>query len=74
MPQIKLDLYQHFKGEKYKIIGIAKHSETLQDLVIYQAQYGKKQIWARPINNFLEKINVGTGHCPVLIPRFKFIK
>ncbi|MFA6296488.1 MAG: DUF1653 domain-containing protein [Patescibacteria group bacterium] len=70
MPQIKLGLYQHYKGKKYKVISIAKHSETLEDLVIYQAEYGKKQIWVRPIKNFLEKIIVKNKK----IPRFKFIK
>lgn len=70
MPQIKLGLYQHYKGKKYKLIGLAKHSETLENLVIYQAQYGKKQIWARPIKIFQEKILVKNKK----IPRFKLIK
>lgn len=72
MPKIKLGLYKHFKGKIYEVIGEAKHSETLENLVVYQTKYGKKQIWARPVKIFLEKINVGTRHCPV--PRFKFIK
>lgn len=70
MPQIKLGLYQHFKGKKYKVIGLAKHSETLENLVIYQAQYGKKQIWARPDNNFSEKIIIKNKK----VPRFKLVK
>lgn len=69
MPQIKLGLYQHFKGKKYKVISIAKHSETLEDLVIYQAQYGKKQIWVRPKKIFLEKVLIKNKK----ISRFKFI-
>lgn len=70
MPAIKLGQYQHYKGKKYIVIGVAKNSETLEDLVIYQAQYGKKQIWARPIKMFLEKIVIKNKK----IPRFKFIK
>jgi len=70
MPAIKLGQYQHYKGKKYIVIGVAKNSETLEDLVIYQAQYGKKQIWARPIKMFLEKIIIKNKK----IPRFKFIK
>lgn len=70
MPAIKLGQYQHYKGKKYIVIGVAKNSETLEDLVIYQAQYGKKQIWARPIKMFLEKIVIKNKK----FPRFKFIK
>ncbi|MDD3887575.1 MAG: DUF1653 domain-containing protein [Patescibacteria group bacterium] len=70
MPAIKLGQYQHYKGKKYIVIGVAKNSETLEDLVIYQAQYGKKQIWARPIKMFLEKIVIKNNK----FPRFKFIK
>lgn len=76
---MKLGLYQHYKGKIYKVIAEAKHSETLEDFVIYQTQYSKKQIWARPKKMFLEKIIVRAEHCSAhaknkKIPRFKFIK
>lgn len=48
--------YRHFKGNKYKILQIAKHSETLEDMVIYQALYGEQLIWCRPLNMFLENV------------------
>ena len=54
---LKLGRYKHYKGKEYEVLGVAKHSETLEDFVIYQALYGKKQIWVRPLNMFLEKNN-----------------
>lgn len=49
-------IYKHFKGNKYQVIGIAKDSETLIDLVVYKALYGEGELWVRPVSNFLEKI------------------
>ena len=40
--------YRHFKGNVYRILHIAKHSETLEDIVVYQAMYGERGIWVRP--------------------------
>ncbi|SCX91080.1 DUF1653 domain-containing protein [Alkaliphilus peptidifermentans] len=50
--------YKHFKGQEYLVLHLAKHSETLEDLVVYQALYGEFGIWVRPLDMFLEKINV----------------
>lgn len=62
------EIYQHFKGNKYKIIAIAKHSETLEDLVIYEALYDNPQskIWSRPLSKFLEEVKINDQ----LVPRF----
>ena len=49
---------QHYKGRTYQIIGTAKHSETLEDLVVYQALYSDYQIWVRPREMFLEDVEV----------------
>jgi len=51
-------LYKHYKTEKlYKVVGIARHSETLEDMVIYQPQYeSETALWVRPLKMFLEKI------------------
>ena len=48
--------YRHFKGNIYKVLYIAKHSETLEDIVVYQAMYGEKGIWVRPKSMFEEVI------------------
>lgn len=49
-------LYQHFKGNYYKVIEVVTHSETQEELVVYQALYGDKGIWARPLAMFTEQI------------------
>ena len=53
---IQRGLYQHFKGNFYKVLDVAHHSETQEPLVIYQALYGDKGVWARPVSMFLEPI------------------
>lgn len=72
--EVKLGKYQHYKGKLYEVIGIAKHSETLEELVIYRALYdseefGKNALWVRPKKMFLENIVVDGKE----VPRFKFI-
>lgn len=50
--------YRHFKGNDYLVLNIAKHSETLEDYVVYQALYGDKGIWVRPMSMFEEIVEV----------------
>ena len=50
------EYYRHFKGNVYRVLHIAKHSETLEDIVVYQAMYGERGIWARPKAMFEEVI------------------
>ncbi|MFA4996279.1 MAG: DUF1653 domain-containing protein [Patescibacteria group bacterium] len=56
--QIEPGIYQHFKGNEYKVVGIAKHSETLEDFVVYEALYDNKnsKLWIRPAAMFQEEI------------------
>ena len=55
---VKPGLYQHFKGNYYKVIELARHSESEEELVIYQALYGEKGFWARPLSMFTEQIEL----------------
>jgi hypothetical protein len=50
--------YRHYKGGLYEVIGIAKHSESMDDMVIYKALYGDFGIWVRPLEMFIEDIDV----------------
>jgi hypothetical protein len=67
---IKPGKYRHYKGKEYEVIGLAKHSETMEDLVVYKALYGEGQMWVRPVKMFEEKVVVdGTE-----VPRFEFME
>ena len=48
--------YRHFKGREYEVLGIAKHSETLEDLVVYRALYGEGGLWVRPASMWNESV------------------
>lgn len=49
-------IYRHFKGNRYQVLAIATHSETLQKMVVYKALYGEGGIWVRPLDMFEETI------------------
>jgi hypothetical protein len=75
MQKIKPGKYQHYKGRFYKVIGVARHSETLEELVVYMALYnskkfGRNSLWVRPKKMFLEKVDINGKK----VPRFKFIE
>ena len=54
---VRLGVYQHYKGNYYRVIGIAKHSETLEDMVVYEALYSCEQkLWVRPASMFEEAV------------------
>ena len=48
MEPIRLGRYRHFKGGEYEVVGIARHSETLEEMVVYRALYGEGGLWVRP--------------------------
>ena len=56
MEEIKLGKYRHFKGNEYKVIAIAKHSETTEDYVVYKALYGDGGMWVRPASMWNETV------------------
>lgn len=45
-------IYRHFKGKRYRVLSVARHSETLEPYVVYQALYGEEGIWVRPVEMF----------------------
>ncbi|SDN01886.1 DUF1653 domain-containing protein [Acetanaerobacterium elongatum] len=67
--EIKLGRYRHFKGNEYRVLYLAKHSETLETMVVYQALYGEGGIWVRPAfmwNDTVERDGV-------ILKRFTYI-
>ncbi len=68
---MKLGIYQHFKGMKYKVLGLVKHSETLEDLVLYEALYENPhgKLWVRPKEMFFEEVEREGKK----FPRFTFV-
>ena len=54
--EIKLGKYRHFNGNEYEVIGIAKHSETLEEMVVYRALYGEHGLWVRPASMWNETV------------------
>lgn len=51
-------LYRHYKGQPYRVLGTARHSETMEPLVVYQALYGEFGLWVRPAAMFVEQVEV----------------
>lgn len=56
MQEIKLGKYRHFKGMEYEVIGIAHHSESLEEMVVYRALYGEGELWVRPAAMWTESV------------------
>ncbi|AQZ95591.1 DUF1653 domain-containing protein [Halopseudomonas phragmitis] len=61
--------YRHYKGKDYQVIGVARHSETEEELVVYRTLYGDYSLWVRPLAMFSEQVEVDGA----LHPRFTFI-
>ncbi len=53
---IRLGRYRHFKGGEYEVIGIARHSETREEMVVYRALYGEGGLWVRPLSMWEETV------------------
>ncbi len=67
--EIKPGKYRHYKGKEYNVIGVARHSETLEELVVYQALYGEGGLWVRPLKMFVEEVEVEGKK----MPRFEYL-
>lgn len=69
MTTINIGIYRHYKGNLYEVIGLARHSETEEELVVYRAMYGKQGLWVRPREMFFETVVIDGQK----LPRFEFI-
>jgi hypothetical protein len=66
MAEIQPGRYRHYKGKEYTVVGVARHSETLEELVVYRQEYGERGLWVRPAAMFAETVEVD-GRA---VPRF----
>lgn len=66
---MKKGIYEHYKGNRYELIGTANHSETLEKMVVYKALYGEGDIWVRPLYMWDEEVEVMGKR----VPRFRYI-
>ncbi len=73
MSELRTGKYQHYKGKMYEVIGVAHHSETMQELVVYKALYrtdfGDDSLWVRPKDMFIEQVVVEGQQQP----RFRYV-
>jgi len=68
-PPVTPGRYRHYKGNDYVVLGVARHSETEEELVVYRQDYGDKGLWVRPAAMFVETVVVNG----VTQPRFAFV-
>lgn len=61
--------YRHYKGNDYTVLGVARHSETEEELVVYRKEYGDRSLWVRPKAMFLQTVECG-GRA---VPRFAYL-
>jgi len=66
---LKIGKYEHYKGKQYEVLGIAKHSETMEEFVVYKSLHDGGEFWIRPIKMFLEEVDFKGKK----VPRFKYI-
>ncbi len=67
--EIRCGRYRHFKGKEYQVLGVARHSETMEELVVYRALYGEGGLWVRPAAMWAETVE-RDGET---VPRFRYI-
>ena len=69
MPPPAPGRYRHFKGGEYDVVGVARHSETHEPLVVYRPRYDDSGLWVRPLAMFLEPVE----HDGFVVPRFTYL-
>ncbi|MDX1452919.1 MAG: DUF1653 domain-containing protein [Oleiphilaceae bacterium] len=63
-------VYRHYKGKDYEVLGVVRHSETEEELVLYRALYGEYGLWVRPLGMFVETVSTDVGE----VPRFCLVE
>jgi hypothetical protein len=69
MINVPLGRYRHYKGNEYTVLGVARHSETQEELVVYRPEYGERGLWVRPAAMFVENVTVDGRP----VPRFELL-
>jgi hypothetical protein len=69
MTTIRPGRYRHYKGKEYTVLGVARHSETEEELVVYRQEYGDLGLWVRPRKMFEELVEVAGRK----LPRFQYV-
>lgn len=64
LPSIPLGKYRHYKGHEYQVLGVVRHSETLEPMVLYRPLYNDSGMWVRPHAMFLEEVEVDGARVP----------
>jgi hypothetical protein len=67
--KVQKGIYKHYKGNEYEVLMVAKHSETEEEMVVYRALYGDYGTWVRPLEMFMEKVEVNGE----MVDRFQFL-
>ena len=68
MTDIAIGRYRHYKGDHYEVLGVARHSETEERLVVYTALYGERGQWVRPLAMFVETVTIDGADVPRFAP------
>lgn len=68
-PEIRPGRYRHYKGMDYDVLGVARHSETEEQMVVYRCLYGDHSLWVRPLAMFRETVEVAGEQ----VPRFVYV-
>ena len=66
---VQLGRYRHYKGNEYIVVGVARHSETEEELVVYRQDYGDRSLWCRPSEMFEENVEIAGQ----TVPRFQYL-
>jgi hypothetical protein len=69
MTELQPGRYRHFKGNEYEVLGVARDSETMQEVVVYRALYGERGLWVRPLAMFAEEVERGGRR----VKRFEYL-